>query len=342
MVDVSVVMICRNQEENIGRLIESVLQETDTLSSREIILVDSASTDQTIEIASRYPIRIIRLHPGQHLSSHAGRYIGYTNTTGEFVLFLDGDMSLYTGWLARALPIMREQPDVASITGLQIYLLPDQTPETLTEMPEPVRVGRKYKDLSDDLSEVEHGGGPALYRRAVLEQVGPFNPYLSSHGEPELCLRIRHTGYRILRIESPIAYHYRTPGWAISEIIDRRRRRLYLGYGEAMRLHFGTDLFWPYIQERGYGCLPALWILTGALSLVWSLLTRRWLWARSWAMATTVALAAYTYKQKNITRAIAGIIFRILIIEGFVRGFLNKPGPPETYQPTMDIVKWVD
>lgn len=342
MVEVSVVMICRNQDHNISRLIESVLRETEQLSSREIILVDSASTDQTIEIASRYPIRIVHLHPGQHLSSHAGRYIGYKNTTGEFVLFIDGDMSLYEGWLERALPIIRENPDVAVMTGLEIHLLKHQAPETLTEIPEPVEVGHKFKDLTADLSEVDHGGGPALYRRSVMEQVGPFNPYLSSNGEPELCIRIRHAGYRILRIAYTVAYHYRTPEWSIQEIIARRGRRLYLGYGEVMRLYLGTDLFWQYIRERGYGCLPAFWILAGIISLVWSLLTRRWFWIRSWGAVTTTGIAVYAYKQKNIVRATSGILFRILVIEGFIRGFLTKLDPPETYQPKMDIVKWVD
>jgi len=43
-----------------------------------------------------------------------------------------------------------------------------------------------------------------MYRRAVLEEVGTFNPYLNSDEEPELGLRIRHAGYRILELDHPI------------------------------------------------------------------------------------------------------------------------------------------
>ena len=97
MTELSVVLISKNQEWNIARLVESVLRETDALPSREIVLVDSASTDRTTEIAARYPIAVLKLCPEQRLTAAAGRYVGYKRTTGDLVLFLDGDMELVRG-----------------------------------------------------------------------------------------------------------------------------------------------------------------------------------------------------------------------------------------------------
>ena len=82
MIELSVVLISKNQAWNISRLIESVLQATSSFLSSEIILVDSNSTDETVEFASRYPISIVRLRPGQRLSPAAGRYIGYQRPRG--------------------------------------------------------------------------------------------------------------------------------------------------------------------------------------------------------------------------------------------------------------------
>ena len=65
----SVVLISKNQEWNMVRLLQSVLDETACLSDREIVLVDSASSDRTVEIAGRYPITILRLHRNQRLTS---------------------------------------------------------------------------------------------------------------------------------------------------------------------------------------------------------------------------------------------------------------------------------
>ena len=62
-------------------------------------------------------------------------------------------------------------------------------------------------------------GGAAMYRRSTLEEVGPFNPWMHSDGEPELCVRIRHAGYRILKLGHPIAYHYSDPDGIISTAV---------------------------------------------------------------------------------------------------------------------------
>ena len=98
--DTSAVVITRNQAWNVDRLLGSVLREP---SIREVVLVDSASTDKTIESALRFPVRVIQLRPDQRLSAAAGRHVGLMHTTGAQVLFLDGDTELHPGWLERAI-----------------------------------------------------------------------------------------------------------------------------------------------------------------------------------------------------------------------------------------------
>ena len=114
--ELSVVLISKNQAWNIARLVESVLRGTSSIPASEIILVDSASTDDTVQLASRYPINIVRLRPTQKLSPAAGRYIGYKRTRGEFILFLDGDMELIPGWLCRPFAPCEARPMPASCT----------------------------------------------------------------------------------------------------------------------------------------------------------------------------------------------------------------------------------
>jgi len=114
---VSVVLISRNQAWNISRLIESVLDGTGGIQAREIVLVDSASSDGTVEIARRYPIKILRLSPTQPLTPAAGRYVAYERTSGDLILFLDGDMEMCSGWLGKATVIAETEPAVAVVTG---------------------------------------------------------------------------------------------------------------------------------------------------------------------------------------------------------------------------------
>ena len=57
----SVVIRCCNEEHHIGRLLSGITQQT--IRDAEIIVVDSGSTDATLSIASRYPVKIRHIHP---------------------------------------------------------------------------------------------------------------------------------------------------------------------------------------------------------------------------------------------------------------------------------------
>jgi cellulose synthase/poly-beta-1,6-N-acetylglucosamine synthase-like glycosyltransferase len=60
---VTVVIPCYNQAHFLGEAVESVLAQT--YPRHEIIVVDDGSTDETSEVASRYPgVRLIRQENG--------------------------------------------------------------------------------------------------------------------------------------------------------------------------------------------------------------------------------------------------------------------------------------
>ena len=55
----SIIIRCYNEEEHIGRLLAGLMQQAG--QDYEIIVVDSGSTDATLAIASRYPVKIISI-----------------------------------------------------------------------------------------------------------------------------------------------------------------------------------------------------------------------------------------------------------------------------------------
>ena len=61
MAKCSLVIRCYNEEQHIGPLLSGIIQQT--LTDREIIIVDSGSTDATVSIASRYPVKILSITP---------------------------------------------------------------------------------------------------------------------------------------------------------------------------------------------------------------------------------------------------------------------------------------
>ncbi|HYN88791.1 MAG TPA: glycosyltransferase [Ardenticatenaceae bacterium] len=330
MTTVAVVLISKNQAWNTGRLVESVLRETATLPSIEVVLVDSASTDETAEVAARYPIDVLRLRPDQQLTPAAGRYVGSRHATADLVLFLDGDMELAPGWLAQAVRVMDASPDVGVLTGQVIDLLPTAGPEQKPLLPDARSVG---------LEEIPYSGGAAMYRRAALDEVGTFNPYLHSDEEPELCIRIRHAGYRVVRLAYPIAYHYSSPGDALSTLVARWRRKLYLGSGEAIRYHLGSDLLWPYLRERGFGLIPGVGLAAGLLAWLVSLTSGQQLWFRLWLLLLLGLIAADALRKRSLYRTVHSLTLRLLVLDGTIRGFLATPHDPRSYPAQFDVIR---
>src|SRR5258708_8926746 len=292
------------------RLIESLLDKSDLVSGMEIALVDSASTDRTIEAASHYPITVIQLQPSQRLTAALGRYVGYQHSCGELILFLDGDMELCDGWLERALAVLKDNPTIAAITG-KVIDRPSATPygDKLPVEPLCPPSLNSERGLGGEV-DVKHGGGAALYRRAVLEQVGSFNPYIYSDEEPELCVRIRHSGYRIVQLDYPIVFHYSDPIEAMSTLIARWKRRLYLGAGQNLRYHFGKEVFWPYFKERGFGILPAIGLMGGFVALAWSAIGHQWLWFGLWLAALGAVIGPGTYRQHSLYPGPSSLLLR--------------------------------
>jgi glycosyltransferase involved in cell wall biosynthesis len=333
MAELGVVLISKNQEWNIGRLVESVLTETSAVLRTEIVLVDSASTDRTADIACSYPVGVLCLWPDQHLTPAAGRYIGYKNTTADLILFLDGDMALYPGWVEKAFRVFRTHPRVAVVTGELIDL-----PKMASSAPPPPLTDSGM----DLLTEIPYGGGAAMYRRSVLERVGSFNPYLYSDEEPELCIRIRQAQYRIMKLSHPIAYHYSDPAGKLSTLVGRWRRKLYLGAGQNLRYHLGSHMFWPYLRERGYGIIPGLGLVVGLFCLLWSIVACNAIWLGIWITLFGAVIVGDALRRRDLRRTVASLLERLLIVDGTIRGFLLKPLDPDQYPDSLEVIQWMD
>ena len=55
----SIIIRAYNESQHLGRLLEGIKQQT--IQDVDVILVDSGSTDSTVEIAESYGARIVRI-----------------------------------------------------------------------------------------------------------------------------------------------------------------------------------------------------------------------------------------------------------------------------------------
>jgi rhamnosyltransferase len=97
----SLVIRAYNEEAHIGRLLEGVQQQT--VRDVEVILVDSGSTDRTVEIARQFGARVVHIRP-QEFTFGRSLNLGLSAATRDLVVIASAHVyPVYPDWLERLL-----------------------------------------------------------------------------------------------------------------------------------------------------------------------------------------------------------------------------------------------
>lgn len=102
----SVVIRAFNEERHIGRLLSGLMAQRGV--DLDLILVDSGSTDATVSIASRFPVRILRIEPDA-FSFGSSLNLGCDEARGDYIVIASAHVyPLYTDWIAHLVSGLRD------------------------------------------------------------------------------------------------------------------------------------------------------------------------------------------------------------------------------------------
>jgi len=110
---VSVIIPCYNHGRYLLEALTSVWEQE--YPAVEILVIDDGSTDDTREVALRYPSVNYYYQPNQGLS--AARNTGIAHSTGEYLLFLDADDWLLPQALSTNADYLQRNPELAFVSG---------------------------------------------------------------------------------------------------------------------------------------------------------------------------------------------------------------------------------
>ncbi len=114
--DCSIVIRAHNEEKHIDRLLQGITHQS--VRPIEIILVNSGSTDKTLEIASHYPIKLVQINPADFTFGRSLN-LGISQASGELVVFASAHVyPVYPDWLETLLRPF-ENPNVGLSYGKQ-------------------------------------------------------------------------------------------------------------------------------------------------------------------------------------------------------------------------------
>ena len=101
---VSILIAARNEEENIARTIDAILNQNYPTSQLELIIVDDHSTDRTSEIVRSYGdrgVKLLQLQVGDKLNSYKKYAItkAIEMASGEIIVTTDADCRMGRNWI---------------------------------------------------------------------------------------------------------------------------------------------------------------------------------------------------------------------------------------------------
>lgn len=135
----SIIILTKNGAEHFRALLEGLYAQKG-IESSEVIVIDSGSTDPTLEIAAAFPVRLVQI-PAHEFGHGRTRNLGARMARGTFLVFLPQDATpIGSDWLENLLQPFGD-PSVAGAFGKQV-------PRANTNPMERYFLERTYHDQS--------------------------------------------------------------------------------------------------------------------------------------------------------------------------------------------------
>ena len=266
---VGVVVIGRNEGPRLGRCLESV-----SGCGARVVYVDSASTDDSVAVAESMGVETVRLDSSVALSAARARNAGVDRLAEldsglSYVQFVDGDCEVIDGWLEAACRELETRSDVVIVCGRVRERFPEAS------------IYNRLCDMEWDqpVGETDAVGGIFMVRMEAFGAVDGFDPSVVAGEEPEMCMRLRARGHKLLRVGGDMVWHDAD----MTRFSHWWKRQVRNGYG---MLDVASRFNYPAFRAAGFRSF--MWVVGWCLSVVVAGALAGWIGGAGWGVAAGV------------------------------------------------------
>ncbi len=196
---ISVIIPTYNRTDTLIRAIDSIYQQTHYVT--EIIVVDDNSAFSVINLLENYKeVKVIR-NP-KNIGASKTRNIGFQNAKGNYIGFLDSDDYWHPEKISKQIKIATEDPEVDVIYCDQFVV------------DERNNIDKSVNKLIDNDLWIHFINGwtapntsTLLFKRDVFQELGGFDPELTSCQEHDLWMKIALKGKKVRFVPEKLSYY---------------------------------------------------------------------------------------------------------------------------------------
>jgi GT2 family glycosyltransferase len=179
--------------------IASLLATTDVA---EIVVVDNASTDRSVEDAAGYGDRVRFVRNESNLGFAGGVNKAFASTSAPYVLILNPDVGVRNGVVGRMQRFLDAHPKAAAIGGhVGENYFPRHLPTAASLIRENLGLRKRPKEqFAEEPYEIEQAAAAALMiRRTAYLEVGGFDSrfFPAWYEDVDFCKQLQSTGWKI-------------------------------------------------------------------------------------------------------------------------------------------------
>jgi len=239
MIDLSIIIPTRNKANNLYNTLKSISELENKDDDFEVIVIDNASKDNTVEVIEDYvnKIRNFRFLYLEKIGLHEGRNLGLKEAKGEILCYLDDDVCLYKSWLNGIRESFKDK-DVVLVGGKNLPKFETKPPEWLEALwnsnEEKKVIGYlSILDFGDEAKEIDPllvFGCNFSIRKKILIEASGFHPdgfpqeliKYRGDGESYVSQYIKDKGYKAWYNPSASVYHFVPKDRATHEYFKKR------------------------------------------------------------------------------------------------------------------------
>jgi len=184
--DVSFIVIARNEEFAVHKCLSSIF--TMPLKNCEVICVDSASTDDTLEVMKKYakdnPCMSIFRCRG-NVNAAVARNVGLVRAKKKYICFCDGDTAWESNFISQALTLM-EAGEAGAVTGCLKEIVYSNSHKIILQTSERISYPKRMA--------IYHCGGNFMVRKEIADKAGLWEERMVRNEDIDYTLRVSRYG----------------------------------------------------------------------------------------------------------------------------------------------------